>query len=568
MRYKRAISWFFISIFFFPLSYLAIAQEKENSFSLRNLFGTSPQQEEVHIDKYFHFSELHEWGEETERFYRNRDYKPAWFNNSSLNKLGEKVMENLKSSWEEGLPEPVVYLAKVEDAMLRMHKRSAGRTSLPEIITEADVNLTLAWFDFASKLHSGILNPAELNVVWEILPDEVDLVKHLEEAVNKGKISQSFDRLKPQHEQYDLLLTAYKNLLEVKASGGWLLPDTLTKLKEKDSHHSVIRLKRFLSATGDIQEVDTFWFNSPGFDHILTQGVRKFQFRHGLKQDGVVGEATLKQMSVPIDYRLDQIRLNIDRIRWLPDDFGNHHIVINIPDFSFEYRKNGESVQEMNAVVGRNENYTPVLEDTLYSIVFNPTWNIPNSIATNEIFPKMLEDTTYMERNNYSILYDSYVSKDTIDYKTYDWSEVSRDSFPFFIVQHPGPLNSLGRVQFMLQNQYSIFLHDTPANHLFSIQQRDFSHGCVRLERPAELAVTILREQLPTDTISRYLSEQEKKVIYLEKKIPVHIIYQTAWVDENDLLHFRKDIYGFDRLSMPVLKRRIFDMTVMKENEY
>ncbi|HZH71332.1 MAG TPA: L,D-transpeptidase family protein, partial [Mariniphaga sp.] len=127
-------------------------------------------------------------------------------------------------------------------------------------------------------------------------------------------------------------------------------------------------------------------------------------------------------------------------------------------------------------------------------------------------------------------------------------------SFPFFVVQHPGPLNSLGRVQFLLLHQYSIYLHDTPANHLFNIEQRDFSHGCVRLERPAELAVTLLKEQLPNDTIIKYLSEDEKKIIRLEEKIPVHLTYQTAWRDKDDLLHFREDIYGFDELSMPVLR--------------
>ena len=543
-----------------------IAQDKDRGFTLRQLFGISPKVEEIYINSHIQLKGLDEWAEESERFYRNRDYKPAWFDNASLNRHGEQLMEKLKSSWEEGLPEPAVYLAKVEDAMLKMHKRTAGKVSLAEIISNADVHLTQAYFDYASKMNSGLINPADLNIIWEILPDDTDLVESLEDALDGGNINRSLDRLKPQHEQYERLLEAFINLSEVKEKDGWPLPDSLPVLREGDAHPAVNRLKNYLMATGDLQAQDYRWVNEPGFDEKLTEAVKKFQYRHGLEQDGIVGRETLKQMNVPLDYRLDQIRLNIDRIRWYPEDFGENHIVINIPAFSFEYHRNGEIIQEMKVVVGQNENYTPVLEDTLSSIIFNPAWNVPNSIATQEIFPKMLEDSTFMERNSYSVLRDSYVSKDTIDYKNYDWPEASRDSFPYFVVQHPGPTNSLGRVQFMLQNQYSIFLHDTPANHLFNIEQRDFSHGCVRLERPAELAVSLLKEQLPADTIIKYLSEDEKQVVRLEENIPVHLIYQTAWIDEKNLLHFREDIYGFDELSMPIFIRRFPAMAVLNEN--
>ena len=269
-------------------------------------------------------------------------------------------------------------------------------------------------------------------------------------------------------------------------------------------------------------------------------------------------------MNIPLSDRLSQIRLNLERIRWLPDDFGENHIIINIPDFSFVYQREGEVIQEMNVVVGQNENYTPVLEDTLSTIIFNPTWNVPNSIATEEIFPKMLEDFAFMEKNRYSVLRDSYVSEDTIDIHSFDWSEVSRDSFPFFIIQHPGELNSLGRIQFMLQNQYSIYLHDTPADHLFDREQRDFSHGCVRLEQPEELALTLLQDQLPNDTIMKYMSEDEKKIIRLEEKIPVHLIYQTAWVDEGNMLHFRDDIYGFDEITLEQMQKLHPEITAYK----
>ncbi|MFW6371335.1 MAG: L,D-transpeptidase family protein, partial [Bacteroidota bacterium] len=236
------------------------------------------------------------------------------------------------------------------------------------------------------------------------------------------------------------------------------------------------------------------------------------------------------------------------------------------PDYSFTFYKNENEIQTMRVVVGENEHYTPVLEDTLHSVIFNPSWNVPNSIATEEIFPEMLEDTAYMGKNKYSVLLDSYVSEDTIDIKEFDWMEVSRDSFPFFIVQDPGPFNSLGEIQFMLQNQYSIYLHDTPADHLFNVEQRDFSHGCIRLEKPEQLAMILLNEQLPTDTLLSYISGEEKKVVNLEEKIPVHIMYQTAWVEDNNL-HFREDIYEFDKLSMKYIRSNFPQLAFLMPKE-
>jgi L,D-transpeptidase YcbB len=410
--------------------------------------------------------------------------------------------------------------------------------------------MTQAYFEYATNLSSGLLNPADLDVIWEIKPDKIDLVNHLENAIESRSVAESFEQLKPQHKQYDLLLNAFHQLINESSNGGWPVPGFFPTLRESDTDENVIRLKKYLIATGDLQTNDSAYVYFPEYDQNLSFAVKRFQERHGLEQDGIAGENTLKQMNISLEYRLEQIRLNLDRIRWLPDDFGKNHIVINIPDYSFEYLENGQLVQEMKVVVGRNENYTPVLEDTLSYIIFNPTWNIPNSIATNEIFPKMLEDITYMERNNYSVLRTSYVSKDTIDVKNYDWSEISHDRFPYFIVQHPGPLNSLGQIQFMLGNQYSIFLHDTPANHLFNVAQRDFSHGCIRLEKPEELALTLLRDKLPADTIMKYITDEEKRAVYLDEKVPVHIVYFTAWVEEDGMLHFRDDVYEFDKLSM------------------
>lgn len=559
----------FYSLIVFSLPQNVQGQENSSRFSLRNFFGLSPRTADtIFVNDYVELEDMDQRAEEISAFYSNRDFIPVWVNEQGqLNRLGNELRDQLESAWEEGLPAQDDNLQHIENTLTGIKRLSSRNSSFPAMVSELDIFLTQAYFDYASALSTGIVDPAKLDVIWTIHPEAPDLAAHLEQAAAKGDIAGSLEKLKPEHEQYELLKQAYHKLMEAETEGGWPLPGSRETDPDNDSEAFVIRLKEYLYATGDLSNRDSAYLQSPAFDSELTEAVKRFQLRHGLLQDGIPGKNTLEAMNVPLNDRISQIRLNLERMRWLPDDFGSNHIIINIPDFSFEFYRQGELIQEMNVVVGQNENYTPVLEDTLSRIIFNPTWNIPNSIATEEIFPKMLEDSTFMEKNAYSVLRDSYVSEDTIDIHSFDWSEVSRDSFPFFIIQHPGPLNSLGRIQFMLQNQYSIYLHDTPANHLFDREQRDFSHGCVRLEQPGELAMILLQDQLPNDSIMKYMSEDEKKVIPLEEKIPVHLIYQTAWASDENMLHFREDIYGFDGITLEHLQKIHPEITALKRSK-
>jgi L,D-transpeptidase YcbB len=558
-----------LAVFFLvALSLPPTVQGQDNSsrFSFRNFFNSSSRTSDtIHVNKYIQLNESDNWAEEISAFYSKRNYAPVWINSrGQLNQLGNELLQQLETAWEDGLPDEDEKLQSINNSLTELNRRSSRNTNFPERVSELDVALTGAYFDYASALATGLIDPSKLDVIWTIIPEEPDLANHLEQAAANGNIAQSLEQLKPDHKPYEMLKQAYHQLMEVEANGGWPLPGSHETLTENDSAAFVIDLKAYLRVTGDLPVKDSDYMNSPMFDTDLTEAVKRFQMRHGLDQDGIPGKNTLEAMNVPLTDRLNQIRLNLERMRWLPGDLGENHIIINIPDFSFEFHRQGELIQEMNVVVGENEHYTPVLEDTLYAVIFNPTWNVPNSIATSEIFPKMLEDKSYMEKNEFSVLRDSYVSKDTIDIHSYDWSEVSRDSFPYFIVQHPGPINSLGQIQFMLQNQYSIFLHDTPAGHLFDREKRDFSHGCVRLEKPEELAMILLQDQLPNDTIMKYISEDDKRVVNLEEKIPVHLIYQTAWANDNNMLHFREDIYGFDKMTLEHLKKHHPEITALK----
>lgn len=526
-------------------------QPGEKTFSLKNIFSFSDGTDDLQVNGFVDSATM---AADVLRFYQKRAYATAWIDKRGISKNGKQLLEELRGSKQEGLQESFYDVPETESFLSRIRDASVQDDSLRSMLAQLDVLMTTAYINFASDLLAGRIDPEELHVIWEVYPQKTDLAQYLENALQKKNISESLAGLRPAYEQYKLLKKAFGKLLEDQSKGGWPLPGDFPPLKENDSGANVIKLKKYLLATGDLRNNDSVYIHSPRFDRRLTEAVRMFQQRHGLKPDGVAARETAGKMNIPLQERIDQVRINLDRIRWLPESFGEKYIIINVPSFSFHYFEKGEPVLNMGVVVGKNENYTPILNDTLYSVIFNPSWNVPASIATKEMLPKIRKDPGYLKKNNYVLLKDSYVSKDTVNPQEVDWKEVTKEHFPYFIVQEPGKTNPLGKLEFMMLNQYNIYLHDTPADHLFSESQRDFSHGCIRLEKPAELAGLLLKEQIPGDTIAGLLAAKQKKRVVLKDKIPVHLIYQTAWVGKDGEIQFRDDIYDFDKLSLPLFR--------------
>jgi murein L,D-transpeptidase YcbB/YkuD len=352
------------------------------------------------------------------------------------------------------------------------------------------------------------------------------------------------------NENYRKLEKAYNYL----SRSEWPLPGEMPSLKLNDSSSSVLKIKSYLKATGDLRG-NRVYLASAVFDKRLANAVMAFQARHGLAPDGIVGKNTLEKMNVPLSYRLQQLIVNMERLKTLSGDFGERFIVVNIPAFFLEYYEKGRPRLTMNVVVGDIENYTPVLQDTMSLIVFNPVWNVPFSIATKEILPEAKSDAGYFDKNNYVVLKGSYTSKDTIDPENVNWEELSEENFTFFIVQKPGKSNALGRIKFIFPNNFAVYLHDTPSDQAFKNERRDFSHGCIRLEKPVELADILLYGQLAPEEITDILSREETETFKLDNKVVVHLVYQTAWVDDEGRLQFRDDIYDIDKSAVSELKK-------------
>ncbi|GJL63751.1 MAG: hypothetical protein NPIRA04_24050 [Nitrospirales bacterium] len=316
-------------------------------------------------------------------------------------------------------------------------------------------------------------------------------------------------------------------------------------------------LRRRLIATGDLKDVS----EKKEFDENVKQAVRRFQRRHGLSVDGLIGSETLSVLNVPVEVRIKQILLNMERRRWLPSELGANYVYVNIPDFMLTAYFEGEQRMKMRVIVGKPMSQTPIFSDTIEYVVFNPYWNVPRSIATEEILPKFLKDPMYLRSKNYEV-----VDRDEQILESHLFTVENLENDKVRIRQRPGPSNALGLVKFMFPNDHAIYLHDTPAEFLFDESERDFSHGCIRIEDPEAFAELLLGETFTTEKISEIFETQERQVVDMPYPVPVYIVYFTTWVDNDGFVNFRDDIYGHDERRWTALKPVLEDTVGRDQN--
>jgi murein L,D-transpeptidase YcbB/YkuD len=284
-----------------------------------------------------------------------------------------------------------------------------------------------------------------------------------------------------------------------------------------------------------------------GEANAVAAALKRFQKRHGLTESGKANKPTLAALNVPLDRRVRQIEINMERWRWLPRNLGPRYILVNVPAFELLAVEQGAVKLRMPVVVGKEYNPTPIFSDTMTHIVLSPYWNIPQSIVRKEIVPAVQRDPLYLIRNEIEVL--PAGGNTPLDPTTIDWAEVDAAEFPYQLRQLPGEDNSLGRIKFMLPNEFDIYLHDTPADHLFNRKKRDFSHGCIRVSRPFELAEWTIggNPQWTVASLREAASLDTEQSIPLPQPLPVYILYLTAWVEDDGSVSFRDDLYDQDR---------------------
>jgi len=325
---------------------------------------------------------------------------------------------------------------------------------------------------------------------------------------------------------YSLLQQALTRYEQIAQQGGWTkIAATKKFYQQGESAAAVAAIKSRLRASGDFRSED----NSTLFTPELTEAVKRVQKRFGFKENGVVDAALIKELNVPVERRISQIQVNMERLQTLPANTGGTRLVANIPEFKLHVYEGDQHVFDMNIVVGTQANKTVVFNDEMKQVVFSPYWNVPASIVKNEILPKMRHDHNYLWRNRYV--------------------QVGTENGLPVIRQLPGPGNALGKVKFLFPNSHNIYFHDTPAKSLFNLRRRAFSHGCIRLAEPARLAEYLLRD-VPGWTparIEQAMNAGKEQAVNLPTPVTVAITYFTAWVDNNGDVHFREDIYGHDK---------------------
>ncbi|CAG0933606.1 L,D-transpeptidase YcbB [Rhodocyclaceae bacterium] len=479
------------------------------------------------------------------RFYQKRAFRPAWSGAEGPTPLADALVEALRQADAEGLRSGDYHLEQIETGLAAARQQPY----LPETLADLDLLLTDAWLLYASHLLAGHVNPETLGAEWYIRRPEADLVKRLRDALESGDIAGSLNALIPDGPGYGMLRHALKQYRDLAAQGGWLaIPDGPT-LKAGDSDPRVTVLRARLIVTG---ELDPALAEGEEFDDEVEQGVIRFQQRHGLDPDGTVGPRTLAALNVTAEEREKQIVVNLERMRWLPAELGSRYIMVNVANFGLDVVEEGQPVLTMRAIVGRTYRQTPSFTAKMNHLIFSPYWHIPHSIAVKDLLPKIQKDRRFLAKQKIRV----FRGSSQINPASVNWRSLSEANFPYRLRQDPGPLNSLGRVKFMLPNRFNVYIHDTPSRELFDKAVRDFSSGCIRIDMPVELAEYLLADdpEWTSENILAAMEQPREKLVRLRRPIPVYFLYSTAWVDAEGTIQFRDDLYGRDALVATALE--------------
>jgi murein L,D-transpeptidase YcbB/YkuD len=383
-----------------------------------------------------------------------------------------------------------------------------------------------------------------------------DIITQLNQAISERRVEAYLRSLPPLHHVYKGLRKQLRHHAELANNGGWAaFPSSGATLRPGDRHPDVAQLRARLAET---DAADPYAADPTFFDDFLADAVMRFQLRHGLNDDGVIGPKTREALSVPVHNRVRQIVASMERFRWIPRELGSTNIVVNVPAFRLWYTHNGSQPLTMRTIVGetRRDHQTPSFSNKMKYLVVNPNWNVPSSIASKEISPKVSKNPGYLERGGY-IVYDN--AGNVVDPSTIDWALYGKHNpLPYRIVQSRGADGALGTVKFMFPNRHGIYLHDTQTRHLFKKDFRAYSHGCIRIEKPMELASIILGDMTPEQVQEMINNSSRNRHIDLSQEIPVYLVYMTAWTD-GDTPHFYDDLYNRDRglIAMDSSKRRV-----------
>lgn len=464
-------------------------------------------------------------------FYEPRQFNPCWVELNGPLPRTEVLKQVLQAADKDGL----VVKAYHPDLIL-----SLWNTRSPAQLARLDILLTDAFFRYSVDLSAGRFQENDFH--WDINPPDIDPVAELRHLLNVNSFQAALEYLSPFHAGYVRLRNALKTYQKIEKNGGWPLMSPGPILKLGRWHKQVAILRQRLKAESDLKSGVVK--NARYFDKTVKFGLARFQKRHGLKMDGIFGPDTRAAMNVTVNKRIKQIQFNMERWRWLPKWLGRRYIMVNTAGFNMVVVENENIQFAMGVIIGKPDRPTPVTSSKIHGVVFNPYWTVPPTIIFEDFLPLQQRDPTFFTSKQIRV----FKNGNELNPTEIDWTQVNQEHFPYTLRQDPGPQNSLGRLKFLFSNAYTVYLHDTPGKHLFNLDNRSLSSGCIRVEEPVLLASYLLGKE------NGWTEEKIKMTIetgkYLEapirESIPIYLVYMTAWVEENMDVHFRPDIYERD----------------------
>lgn len=479
------------------------------------------------------------------RFYKTRKFQPVWFLQEETSPVLAIALEFIENADTEGLHNRDYQLPK-----LLLLKEQLEHVFSEEALT-LELQTTQSILILARDLARGRLTASSADPDWHIPQPVFDAVGFLQKALQSGNLEQAFNNLIPQHANYQQLRRTLIRYRKNSNGVDWVKIPNIPSLRPNATDQVVALLRQRIAQAYLVEENEIYNLapsDSLIYDEELVNAIKAFQIQHSLNADGVIGNNTLKALNLPLEWRIRQLRMSMERLRWLPRNLGNRYILVNLTSFRLTAVEQGKSSLNMRIIVGTGYRSTPTFKSAMSHMVVNPDWTVPAKIAQKDLLPKQQKDPTFFAASNFKV-YTSYDrNAEPIDPSSVDWHSLK--NFPFLLRQQPGKNNALGRVKFMFPNSFDIYLHDTPSKALFQKDIRTFSSGCIRLEKPLELATFVLgREELSENFMTK-LEESKTATIHLPKQLPIYLVYITAWVDEQQIVHFSPDIYDRDMRAL------------------
>ncbi len=490
------------------------------------------------------------------KVYANSSYESIWVNSSGLTSLGKELISQMNSDKTLYYDLPFYKLYKQVKSAIKAKKYSAKldikMSKLYKAYMDYLIKGGINWKAFDAHIEK-LRKKYDYKVGWEKTPPPYSSYQILQKAKLNGTFDNYFTLVEPKRFKYKKLKSYLAQYIKIAQDGGWKVIKGNTTLKVGSSNPNIPIIRKRLKLVGDLGNCSAS-MDSTIYDSCMAKAVKRFKLRHGIKASPTIGKEVRLEFKRPISYYIKKMRLNLDRIKWIKREEARVRIELNIPAFRLYLYDGKKLVTTMRVITGKPNHPTPVFSDTMTTIVVNPYWRIPESIVKKEMIKHLVKNPHYYDKQH-KFLYDGWGSEaNRVNPAKVNWRKYkgNKKHIPYHFMQSPGTKNALGKIKFLFPNKYSVYIHDTPGKRKFFKTIRAFSHGCMRIQKPRELleALALYNSNVKVDSIMKRLGTDKTKHIPLRRRIPVDITYLTSFVDDYGNLHFRKDIYGYDRAQL------------------